>query len=259
MTLLAGRSLPNGCRVSLLGLGTVRFGRMDGLRLPGAGQLPDPETLFRLLEHARGLGINLLDTAPAYGVSEARLGELLCGQRQDWVLSGKAGETRSRGQSLFAFDQSSLRRSLEESLARLKTDYLDMVWIHSDGRDLEILQKTDAVPTLLQAREEGLVHLVGASVKTVAGGLLSLDLLDLVMCTHNLRVQAQLPVLQKAGEGGARRALIKKPLDSGQLGNRFAEALQFAAGSPGVASLVLGSLSREHLTRAAECLAGSCS
>ena len=46
-----------------------------------------------LLDRARALGINLLDTAPAYGTSEARLGKLLAGERADWILCTKVGES----------------------------------------------------------------------------------------------------------------------------------------------------------------------
>ena len=250
-----GRTLPDGTEVSLLGLGTVKFGRLTGLSYPTAKQLPSLSKLSRLLEHAQHLGINLLDTAPAYGLSEERLGQLLQGQRDRWVISSKVGEQLFADRSCFAFDKSSVRRSLETSLTRLGVDHLDMVWVHSDGNDLDILRHTDIVPTLLQAQEEGLVKLTGASVKTVAGALLSLELLDLVMCTYNLRVRDQLVALRQAGVTGSHRAVIKKPLDSGQLGAQLATALTFAASAPGVACLLLGSLDEEHLSQAVQCVA----
>ena len=66
-----------GIEVGVLGLGTVKFGRDQGLKYPRGFTIPDDRAVRALLDLARDLGINLLDTAPAYGDSEARLGRLL--------------------------------------------------------------------------------------------------------------------------------------------------------------------------------------
>ncbi len=65
-----------GIKVSLLGLGTVKLGRNEGVKYPRPFDLPDDRSVVALLETAQSLGINLLDTAPAYGRSEERLGAL---------------------------------------------------------------------------------------------------------------------------------------------------------------------------------------
>src|SRR3990167_8671550 len=78
--------------VSLIGLGTVKFGRQHGVKYPHAFVLPTDTEILRLLGCAEELGINLLDTAPAYGTSEERLGAILHGQRHRWVIATKAGE-----------------------------------------------------------------------------------------------------------------------------------------------------------------------
>ncbi len=75
-----------GIRVSSLGLGTVKFGRNEQVKYPRAFQLPDDRQIRALLELAIDLGINLLDTAPAYGSSMERLGKLLPGPRERWVI-----------------------------------------------------------------------------------------------------------------------------------------------------------------------------
>ena len=74
-----GRS---GIETSLLGLGTVKFGRTRGLKYPEPFSLPSDAEARRLLDTARDLGVNFVDTAPAYGASEERLGELLAEQRE---------------------------------------------------------------------------------------------------------------------------------------------------------------------------------
>src|SRR5688572_24363695 len=92
-----------GVSVSALGLGTVKFGRNEGVKYPTSFELPADSDLQRLLFHAQELGINTLDTAPAYGTSEERLGNLLKGRRKDWTIIGKAGEEFEGGRSRYIF------------------------------------------------------------------------------------------------------------------------------------------------------------
>ncbi len=77
-----------GLTVSALGLGTVKIGRDKGVKYPNSFTIPDDRAVTELLAQAQDLGINLIDTAPAYGHSEQRLGQLMS-QRQDWVIVTK--------------------------------------------------------------------------------------------------------------------------------------------------------------------------
>src|SRR5690606_33729328 len=81
-----------GFKVSPLGLGTVKLGRDQGVKYPTGFTIPGDDDASLLLAQARELGINLIDTAPAYGRSEERLGPLLRGQRDEWVIVSKVGE-----------------------------------------------------------------------------------------------------------------------------------------------------------------------
>src|SRR5690606_20507720 len=67
--------------VSPIGLGTVKLGRNQGVKYPQGFELPNDRQARELIAQAGDLGINLIDTAPAYGISEERLGGLLHGQR----------------------------------------------------------------------------------------------------------------------------------------------------------------------------------
>jgi aryl-alcohol dehydrogenase-like predicted oxidoreductase len=66
-----------GVTVSPLGLGTVKLGRDKAVKYPEGFKIPDDKQALDLLALAWDLGINLIDTAPAYGNSEERLGKLL--------------------------------------------------------------------------------------------------------------------------------------------------------------------------------------
>ena len=109
-----------GCRISALGLGTVKFGRNEQVKYPKGFELPDDATIAALLAIAREHGVNLLDTAPAYGSSEERLGRLLVGQRQQWVICTKVGESFQDGRSSFDFSASAVEASIQRSLRRLR-------------------------------------------------------------------------------------------------------------------------------------------
>src|SRR5437016_5443839 len=92
-----------GTEVSIIGLGTVKFGRNQGVKYPKAFDLPTDDDIAKLLEQAKNLGVNLLDTAPAYGTSEVRLGHWLkhFGKRSEWVIVSKFGESFINGVSSF--------------------------------------------------------------------------------------------------------------------------------------------------------------
>ena len=234
----------SGIEVSCLGLGTVKFGRNKEVKYPQGFNLPTDAEIERLLARARDLGINFLDTAPAYCSSEQRIGRLLK-NRSQWVIGTKVGEEFLSGVSQFHFDAEHVRRSVERSLRHLHTDYLDIVLIHSDGNDQRILESSDCVDTLLRLRDQGLVRAVGMSTKTVAGGLLAAGVLDVVMVSLNPEYRDETAVIDHARQLH-RGVLIKKALNSGHASDAAA-SLRFAANYPGVSSVVVGTLSPDHL------------
>ncbi len=233
-----------GIRVSLLGLGTVKLGRAIAVKYPRTFRIPDDAEARALLDCARDLGINLLDTAPAYGTSEARLGALVEGSRSDWVICTKVGEEFENGRSRFDFTPEHVRRSVERSLERLRTDYLDVVLIHSNGDDLTILDRYGTLDALAQLRDEGLIRAAGMSHKTLAGGRRALAQgADVVMATLNIEHQEELPLVAEAAAQG-RGVLIKKALASGHAGT---DSLRFVARQPGVSCIVTGTIDPGHL------------
>ena len=240
-----------GLRVSPLGLGTVKFGRNRGVKYPRPFALPSDWEALALLELAWDLGINLLDTAPAYGQSEERLGRLLRQCRRDWVIVTKVGEEFHDDASHFDFSAAATRASVERSLRRLGVEALDAVLIHSSGDDLAILEREGVLRTLLDLKQAGLVRAVGMSSKTVAGGLRAVESCDLVMVTYNLAQREELPVIRAACAAG-KGVLIKKGLLSGHLDQtRASDPVRASLGliyaEPGVSSVVVGTLNPDHL------------
>ena len=77
-----------GIEVSPLGLGTVKIGRNEQVKYPRGFEIPDDVQVSELIAMAWDLGINFIDTAPAYGSSEDRLGRLLP-NADDWVIMTK--------------------------------------------------------------------------------------------------------------------------------------------------------------------------
>ena len=82
-----------GLELSPIGLGTVKIGRNTDVKYATDFELPSDHEIIQLLTLASELGINCLDTAPAYGSSEARLGELLPEIAIDFRIITKVGET----------------------------------------------------------------------------------------------------------------------------------------------------------------------
>ncbi len=237
-----------GIRVSPLGLGTVKLGRNQQVKYPSAFELPADEEVTGLLDLARELGINLLDTAPAYGSSQKRLGRLLGERRKEWVIVSKVGEIFENGESRFDFGFDHTIATVEQSLSTLKTDYLDCVLIHSDGNDLRILENEGALDALRELKRRGLIRSHGMSSKTVAGGLRVVQEMDVVMATCNLDYNEELPVLQAARAQG-KGVLIKKGLMSGHVRGQAGvrDSFEHVFAQPGVSSMIVGTINPTHL------------
>lgn len=127
----------------------------------------DDEQAIATVLRALDAGINLIDTSPLYGDSERRVGLALAawtklgGKRADVVLTTKTG-TRTRPHD---YSGAGTRRSVEESLRLLKTDYLDVVLVH-DPDDLEpALEKGAAFDELAKMKSEKLIRAIGLGVR----------------------------------------------------------------------------------------------
>ncbi len=247
-----------GIQVSPLGLGTVKFGRDQQVKYPWTFKIPDDQAVLELLSISRDLGINLLDTAPAYGNSEERLG-LLLKQRQDWIIVSKVGESFENGQSRFDFSAAGTQKTIENSLRKLRTDYLDVVLVHSDGDDKKVIEQEDVIETLQKLKQQGLIRAIGLSTKTTAGGLWTVEHMDVVMATRNTSDHTDDPVLDRALELN-KGVVIKKGLQSGHVdskagGSGIEEAIKYVFSHQAVSCLIAGTINPLHLKQNAKIIA----
>jgi len=233
-----------GLSVSPIGFGAFKIGRNEKTKYSQPYPLPDDQTAERLLNGILDLGITHIDTAPAYGLSEERIGRSLAHRRREFTLSTKVGEIFEQGLSRYDFSAQAVRASVEHSLQRLRTDVLDIVFIHSHGADMEIQQSSDVVPTLCELKKQGIVRAIGLSGKTPAGADLALDWADVLMVEYHLHDQSHAEVIAAAAGRGL-GVIVKKGLASGKL--PADRAIRFVLGNPGVASLVVGGLNIEHI------------
>lgn len=246
-----------GIDVSIIGLGTVKLGRDQGVKYPTTFKIPDDDAALSLIACAKNLGVNLIDTAPAYGNSEERLGFLLKDSRQDWIICSKVGEEFNQGLSSYDFSRQHTIASIERSLKRLRTDYIDIVLVHSDGNDLAIIDTFGTLDVLAELKRQGKIRAFGLSGKTVDGGIKAAQQSDVVMVTYNLNEQTEKPVLDFC-RNHHKGVLIKKALASGHLyqsggSDPVQASMDFIFQHGAVSSAIIGTISEQHLKHNIEC------
>ncbi|MFI9719888.1 aldo/keto reductase [Streptomyces sp. NPDC052396] len=136
-----------GLRVSELCLGTMTFGEEWGWGT-------DQDTSARILNAYAEAGGNFLDTADIYteGSSERILGELLTGRRERFVLASKYSCATDRNDVNAAGNhRKNLVQSVEASLKRLRTDYLDILWVHARDNFTPVEETMRALDDLVRA------------------------------------------------------------------------------------------------------------
>jgi L-galactose dehydrogenase len=140
--------------VSILGFGASPLGNVFGEADPGEG--------IRAVHLAIDEGINFFDVSPYYGLTlaETRLGEALAGKRQSICLATKCGRYGSQD---FDFSPQRIRQGLEESLTRLRTDYVDLLFAHDVefGSSGQIIEET--IPAMRRLQQEGKARYIGIS------------------------------------------------------------------------------------------------
>ncbi len=144
----------SGLTVSVVGLGANNFGNRGRVDLEGTR---------KVIDAAQDAGVTLIDTADSYGDSEELLGEALQGRREEFVLATKFGndlkgangpDWGARGSRRY------VRRAVERSLSRLRTDHIDLYQLHFPDPGTPMEETLEALTELVR---EGKVRYIGSS------------------------------------------------------------------------------------------------
>jgi hypothetical protein len=258
--------------VSVLGFGGAEIGYQGA----SEGQVE------RLLGSALDAGLNVIDTAECYKTSEELIGKTVSHRRSDYYLFTKCGH--ASGFDLPDWDPAMLERSIDRSLQRLQTDYVDVIHLHSCSED--VLRQGDVIEVLRRAKEKGKTRYIGYSGD-------SKDALYAVQCgafdsletslsiADQQAIELTLPEAAKRGMG----VVVKRPIANaawrtgmrpadayaqpywerlqaldydfvhGDLNESIGTALRFTLSVPGVHTAIVGTAKPERWAENARLLA----
>jgi aryl-alcohol dehydrogenase-like predicted oxidoreductase len=206
------------------GMEKRRFGKTDmevsALGFGGSEigfQGPTQPEVTRLLEGALDAGLNVIDTANAYLTSEEMIGAAVSHRRKDFYLFTKCGATDGFARS--DWSKAGILKQIEQSLKRLRTDYVDLIQLHSCGSD--VLRKGEAIEALQTARANGQARYIGYSgdgqdalfaIKTGAFDTLQTS----ISIADQEAIELTLPVARERGMG----VIAKRPIANAVWRNR---------------------------------------
>ena len=251
----------SGIKISALGYGAGHIG----------GTNQTESEIFKLLNDIVDLGVNFFDTARAYGLSEERIGRHLSKRREEIIISTKVGYGISNVED-WTFE--SVRLGIDEALIKLRTDYIDIIHLHSCS--VNVLQTGEVIRALEEAKEKGKIKVAGYSgendalrhaVSTGRFGSLQFS----VNIFDQKSIDEIIPLAKEKGIG----VIAKRPIAN--VPWRFSEhpygeyceeywkrmeemnlqldvdwleaAIRFSAFTEGVDSIIIGSTNIEHIKR----------
>lgn len=209
-----------GLRVSRMGFGGIPIQKVDAA------------ATRKLIERMAQLGINYIDTARGYTVSESYLGEALEGLRDRFVVATKS----------MARTKEAMAQDIETSLRNLRTDYIDLYQVHNPSlSELEtILAPGGALEALLEAKAAGKIRHIGltAHMAAVFERALTLDWVETIMFPYNI-VETQGEALMRRCSERGMGFICMKPLAGGALEDAEL-ALRFIAANDDVTVVIPG-------------------
>lgn len=141
----------SGLRVSVISLGTMNFGATT-----------TEAQARKILDRARAQGVNFIDTADAYvgGASEAMLGKLVKKDRANWIIATKVGQQDGPPERKMGLSKKWMLEAIDHSLGRLRTDYVDIYYMHHVDWDTPLEESVAAMGEILAS---GKAHYWGFS------------------------------------------------------------------------------------------------
>lgn len=192
------------------GLEVTRLG-YGAMELRGTDHFPrlSPTDASAILNAVLDNGINYIDTSPDYGYSEELIGRHISHRRSEFYLASKCGCPIEAPDALHAnrkphsFTRQNIRAGVEQSLLRMKTDYLDVVQFHiSPSR--AVLEENDSVAELEALRKEGKVRFIGMSgtIPELAEHI-DMGVFDVFQIPYSLVEREHEDLIHEAAQGGA--------------------------------------------------------
>ena len=205
-----------GLKVTCLGLGLAEISRQER-----SGEVAEAGWV---LNAALDGGINFLDTAACYGTTEELIGATVAHRRNEYILATKCGHVTDDGAVGKPWTEheewtaQAVEKSIERSLRRLRTDYLDLVQLHSCG--VYVLERGEVIEALVEAKRSGKTRFIGYSGDNEAARwAIDSGLFDTLQTSFNLVEQhartKQLFTLAKTKGMGI---IIKRPIANGAWG-----------------------------------------
>jgi aryl-alcohol dehydrogenase-like predicted oxidoreductase len=249
-----------GLEVSILGFGAMHIG----------SAMVEDAVADKMLNEVLDLGINLIDTARAYGQSERRIGQFISHRRSEFILSTKVGYD-VQWQPDWTYE--AVVGGIDQALKLMKTETIDIVHLHSCS--LDILEKGDVIRGLEKQKKEGKVRFIAYSGENealkyaVSSGKFDSIQASVNICDQRI-IDDPLPEAVKRGLGViAKRPIANAPWrhSSTPVGHYSAEywhrlkkmsidphgmdwlelALRFSAYTEGVSTCIAGTSSTDHL------------
>lgn len=223
-------------KISRLGLGGIPI------------QHSSPQEVAGLLGLAREAGINFIDTARGYTVSEELLGSGLKGHRDKWVLASKSMQRTKAG----------ILQDVHTTLKNLRTDYLDLYQIHNirTEEDWKMVMSTDgALAGLEQAKKEGLIRHIGVTAHSadMMNKALDAEHFNTMMFPYNVVERHNKDLFEKANKFQI-GTLAMKPLAGGFIQDAN-KALRYLASDSNLDCLLVGMDSPEQIKNNIQALA----
>lgn len=215
--------------VSFFGLGALSIGRDWGIGSREEVKRPDEKEAKEVLHAVLDKGINIIDTASAYHRSEERIGKYLSTRRNEFYLASKCGEHNDEPNTYYDFSYQAIKESIGRSLALLQTDEIDIMQIHFGPNPEEVLEKGETLRAMKEARKEGRVKLLGASIDgNLARQCIESGDFDIMQMEYHLLNQKNRSNIQLAKEKGI-GVFIRTGLGRGMLTARASQLLSKGA------------------------------
>ena len=215
-----------GLTISRMGFGGIPIQKVD---------VPTVRTLMQALADS---GVNYIDTARGYTVSERYLGEALEGMRDRFVIATKS----------MARTKEAMEKDIETSLANLRTDHIELYQVHNPSlADLEtVIAPGGALEALLEAKDAGKIGHIGltAHMATVFERALGMDWVETIMFPYNIVETQGEALMRRCTEQGV-GFIVMKPLAGGALEDATL-ALRFIRQNPDVSVVIPGMYSVEE-------------